>query len=136
MTNANADSLRTKFHLSHIFPDLPRDWNRLYGLHGLHGYAEIIESVRWGLASLGHDVSSDKNTVARDRVNIIFGFQLLNESMLDACSPDTIVYNLEQLNEANLQASTAYRAAARRLRIWEYSERNMEKWHGPLCQYK
>ena len=38
------------FHPTHIIPD-PR-------LHGLYGYLEVIETLRCGLESLGHRVTT------------------------------------------------------------------------------
>ena len=111
----------SRFHIVHVIPD-PR-------LHGLHGYSEVIETLQWGLRSLGHQVTVSENQFATDSTNIVFGFQMLPEAQLEALPPETIVYNFEQL--AGLQAHVlkpAYRVAARRLRVWDYSEYNLATW--------
>jgi hypothetical protein len=106
-----------KFHITDLVPQT-RD------AHGLTGYREPIETLRWGLAELGHDVAVRTNAFAEDRTNIIFGIQMATPLLVEELPPDTIVYQLEQM--AGLQVSRlkpAYHAVARRLRIWEYSER-------------
>jgi hypothetical protein len=111
----------SKFHIVHVVPD-PR-------LHGLYGYREVIETLQWGLASLGHETTVSENEFASGRTNIVFGFQMLPEAQLEAAPPGTIVYNFEQL--AGLQAHVlkpAYRVAARRLHVWDYSEHNLGTW--------
>ena len=111
----------SKFNIVHVVPD-PR-------LHGLEGYREVIETLQWGLASLGHDATVSDNAFAAGRTNIVLGFQMQGEAELDAAPPDTIVYNFEQLAGLQVHAlKPAYRAAARRLRIWDYSEHNLATW--------
>jgi hypothetical protein len=110
-----------RFHIAHIVPD-PR-------MHGLYGYREVIETLQWGLAALGYPTSVAENEFANGSTNIVFGFQMLTEPVLDGLPADTIVYNFEQM--AGLPADTlkpVYRAAARRLRVWEYSEHNLSTW--------
>jgi hypothetical protein len=119
------------FHISHVVPD-PR-------LHGLNGYLEVIETIRWGLESLGHRVSAARNSMAREAVNIIFGFQLLPEEQLRALPPHTILYNLEQI--AAIPADKmwpTFRYAAQNLRIWDYSRANLGAWQQlhPQCDVK
>lgn len=111
----------TRFHISHIIPH-PK-------LHGLHGYREVIETLQWGLASLGYEVTTNLNLIAKDATNIVLGFQMLSESDIDHLPPDTIVYNFEQIAGFSPdQIKPVYRAAARRLHVWEYSERNLAAW--------
>jgi len=111
----------TKFHIVHVIPD-PR-------LHGLRGYREVSDTLQWGLAALGHEVSVAENAFASDRTNIVFGFQMLSEAQIEAVPTDTIVYNFEQLAGVSASAlKPAYRVAARRLRIWDYSEHNLSAW--------
>ena len=111
----------SKFHIVHVVPD-PR-------LHGLYGYREVIETLRWGLASLGHEATTSENEFASGSTNIVLGFQMLPEAQLEAAPPDTVVYNFEQLAGLEAQAlKPAYRVAARRLRVWDYSEHNLATW--------
>jgi hypothetical protein len=110
-----------RFHIVHVVPD-PK-------LHGLYGYREVIETLQWGLASLGHPTTVATNAFSAGSVNIVLGFQMLPEADLDRAPPDTIVYNFEQLAGIAPDAlKSAYRAAARRLRVWDYSEHNLATW--------
>jgi len=111
-----------RFHLCHIIPDDRR-------FHGLNGHLEVIETVRWGLEALGHQVTVAKNAVEAGAVNIIFGYQALNETAVKTLPPDTIVYNLEQIAHAPPEAMPAIaRYAAEHFRIWDYSARNLAVW--------
>ena len=111
----------SRFHIVHVVPD-PR-------LHGLYGYREVIETLQWGLTSLGHETTVAENEFADDCINIVFGFQMLSDAQLETVPPDTIVYNFEQLTGLEADAlKSAYRIAARRLHIWEYSEYNLATW--------
>ena len=110
-----------RFNIAQLIPD--------ERVHGFHGFSEIIETVEWGLTALGHQVTRSLNRGAEDSINIIFGFHVLSEAAVDALPRDTIVYNFEQM--AGRKPDTfrpAYHAAARRLRVWEYSERNLPVW--------
>jgi len=113
--------MTTKFHIAQIIPD-PR-------LHGLNGYREVIDTVRWGLTALGYEVSFATNQFAKGAVNIVFGFQMLTEKAMYNLPPKTIVYNFEQLNGiAPSDLKKAYAIAASRLNIWEYSQFNLPTW--------
>lgn len=97
--------------------------------HGLRGYAEVIESVRWGLEALGHEASVATNSIARESVNILFGFQMVNAAQLNALPEGTVGYNLEQM--ANLppaQTRAQFELAAKRLQVWDYNAENLEVW--------
>jgi hypothetical protein len=116
------------FHLSHIIPD-PR-------LHGLYGYLEVIETMRWGLESLGHRVTTAVNSTAPGATNILFGFQLLDGPSLRSLPPNTIAYNLEQIiNVRPDLLLPSFRDAAGHLQIWEYSPQNLPVWRSlnPAC---
>lgn len=113
--------MSTRFHISHIIPHP--------NLHGLRGYREVIETLQWGLASLGYEVDASVNVISTASRNIVFGFQMLADADFERLPPDTIVYNLEQFaGLSDDQIKPVARAAARRLQIWEYSERNLGAW--------
>jgi hypothetical protein len=79
---------RQKLNIAHIIPD-PRVRS---STHGLYGYKEIIETIRWGLVDLGCDVTVSDNSILRDRVNVILGAQMLKEADLERLPTNTIVY--------------------------------------------
>lgn len=111
-----------KFHVTDLIP-------RRRDVHGLYGYREPIDALCWGLAALGHDVTRETNRVVQGRTNIVFGIQMVDDLFVDSLPPETIVYQLEQM--AGLeprQIKPVYKCVARRLRVWEYSPRNVEAW--------
>jgi hypothetical protein len=114
-----------KLNIVHIVPD-PRVRNMM---HGLLGYKEIIETIRWGLVDLGCDVTVSDNSISLDRVNVILGAQMLTEADLKRLPTNTIVYNFEQIRGLSLtELKPEIRFVADHLRIWEYSEGNLESW--------
>jgi hypothetical protein len=121
-----------RFHLCHIFPD-PRT-------HGLLGYAEVIESIRWGLTELGHAVSVAQNHWDQNpgTINILFGAQLLAAEDVETRLPEgSVIYNFEQI--ANVEPSRlkpTYLAAAKRCRIWDYDPGNIETWKTTQPRYQ
>jgi hypothetical protein len=98
--------------------------------HGLKGYKEVIETVRWGLEQLGHYVTYAVNEVAIDATNIVFGAQVMPVAALRQLPDNTIIYNFEQLRGlAAIREELKYVAAEERFRIWEYSQANLAAWH-------
>ncbi len=84
---------RLKLNISHIVPP-PADRSLM---HGLYGYKEVIETIRWGLVDIGCDVTVSDNTVLTESVNIILGAQMLTEDDLRRLPANTIIYNFEQM---------------------------------------
>jgi hypothetical protein len=110
-----------KFNLMHCIPH-PR-------MHGLNGYKEVIESVHWGLAALGHDVKYSVNRYDMAATNILFGAQVLPIEIQKNLPANSIVYNFEQmrgLEPGNIRAEIKY--FSERFSIWEYSQSNMDSW--------
>jgi len=98
-------------------------------MHGLVGYREVIECIQWGLISLGSEATAAVNQIADNAVNIVFGFQMLQELDIESLPSNTILYNLEQISNLPLERlKPVFRAAARRLHIWDYSQHNLQKW--------
>jgi hypothetical protein len=109
-----------RLHIAYMLP--PR-------VHGFRGFQEVIETLRWGLAALGHEVSAEANMLVRNAVNIIFGAHVLKQTDIDALPANTIIYNLEQMASVACEdLGPISRAVARRFRIWDYSPRNLETW--------
>jgi hypothetical protein len=97
--------------------------------HGLHGYREVIETVRWGLEALGHEVGVTTNGMTPEAVNIVFGFQMLHEEHLRALPDDSIIYNLEQVAGAKTGELKPQAAlVAERLQVWDYNQENLATW--------
>jgi len=111
----------TRFHIAQIIPT-PR-------MHGLRGYAEVIESVKWGLEQLGHRVTCDVNRFSRGARNIVFGAQVLPIDAQKQLADDSIIYNFEQLpRDLDTPFRDEIRHFAERFCIWDYSEFNLDGW--------
>jgi hypothetical protein len=113
----------SSYHLMHCIPH-PR-------MHGLHGYKEVIETIAWGLETLGHQVTYAVNKPATEATNIIFGAQVLPIAALKQLPDNTIIYNLEQMrgqSPQNIRAEISYYARAERFKLWDYSEANLPSW--------
>lgn len=111
----------SKYHLMHCVPH-PR-------LHGLVGYREVIDTIKWGLEQLGHEVSYALNRFEPSAINIIFGAHMLPPDFMERLPRNTIVYNFEQMRGLQPQEMRPEMAfLARRFRIWEYSTANMDAW--------
>ncbi len=109
------------YHLMHCIPH-PR-------MHGLNGYSEVIESVFWGMQSLGLTVSRSKNTFNPHAVNIIFGAQVLPISFMEGLPRNTIVYNFEQMRGLRVeQIRPEAHYMAKNFTVWEYSKANLDTW--------
>jgi hypothetical protein len=110
-----------RVHLVHIIPNDK--------LHIFHGYDEIIETIQWGLAQLGCEVTYAINQFEPRSMNIVFGAQMLGVEHLKRIPANSIIYNLEQatgLKPESLRDS--YRYCAEHLQIWDYSELNLPTW--------
>lgn len=110
-----------KVHLVHLIPS--------ERLHIFHGYDEIIETIRWGLVQLGHEVTHAINRFDQSRTNILFGAQMLSVEALKRLPANSIIYNLEQfagLEPEALRESVRY--CAEHFQIWDYSEFNIPTW--------
>ena len=95
--------------------------------NGMRGYAEIIETISWGLTALGHSVTqaSEPNS---DAINIVFGGQILGVEDQKRLRPDTIFYNLEQMRGVGTYVRGEVRHYAQNFQVWEYSAFNIDAW--------
>ncbi len=110
------------FHILHYIPN--------HYLHILNGYQDVIDSLVWALRALGHAATNAVNERREGATHILFGFQFMPADLLASFAPDTIVYNLEQLDgvlELGLHTD-GYRFCAEHFGIWDYSQRNLELW--------
>lgn len=89
-------------------------------------FSEIIETVAWGLRSLGAQVSIDVNRlVVPGPTPILFGANLLEPHEVELLPTGTVIYNLEQVSESSPWCTPQYLSALRRCQVWDYSARNI-----------
>lgn len=97
--------------------------------HGLLGYAEVIETVQWGLEQLGREVTRSINQPAPACLNIFFGAQVLPVPVLESLPQGSIIYNFEQMRNLPVdQIRPEVHFIAKNFRIWDYSTGNREAW--------
>ena len=89
-------------------------------------FAEVIESVVYGLRALGAPVSAQVNKlVSPGPQPVLFGANLLEPHEGALVPPETIVYNLEQIGKSSSWCSPSYLNLLRRHDVWDYSARNI-----------
>lgn len=89
-------------------------------------FSEVIETVVWGLRSLGAEVTFAVNRLCvPGPTPILFGANLLQPHEVDLLPPETIIYNLEQVSESSPWCTPHYLSALHRCRVWDYSPRNI-----------
>ncbi len=98
-------------------------------VHGPKGYAEVIETLAWGLQQLGHDTSQAVNGIDPQAVNIVFGAHMLQLETLQQLPSNSIVFNMEQMrNRAAEDTNRQMHLIAQRFEVWEYSTANLAAW--------
>jgi hypothetical protein len=87
-------------------------------------FAEVAETIFFGLIDLGHDAIIRVNGADADRVHIVLGPQLL--PYVDLSLPgDAILYNLEQIEDGSDWMRPEMVCVLKRgARLWDYSARN------------
>lgn len=115
----------THYHMVHLIPTERH--------HGLYGYTEVIQTLTWGLTTLGHTVTYAKNSYINDATNIVFGHQIAGKEILSMMPAGTIIYNLEQLarftkEDATDESRFSFDYSAKNFEIWDYSEDNIALW--------
>lgn len=90
-------------------------------------FAEIAQTVAYGLRSLGAEVSVEVNRIlAPGPVPIVFGANLLQPHEVPLLPKGTIIYNLEQIARSSSWCTSHYLEALRAHTVWDYSARNIE----------
>ena len=89
-------------------------------------FHEVAETLLYALQRLGVPARITTNEVDGAAVNILLGWHLLDEEALARLPGQTVLYNLEQLDEQNRPMLARLLALGARFEIWDYSRRNME----------
>ena len=96
-------------------------------------FREIAETLQYGLAGLGHTARIQENAVDSSATNVILGAHLLSAEQMCSLPPGSIIYNLEQLEGAQLKPE--YYDLATSHRIWDYDVKNLDTWRTRNCRY-
>ncbi len=89
-------------------------------------FKEIAESIAFALRGLGQDAVLANTPIAGRRA-IVLGSNLLPGHPLEL-GPDTILYNLEQIEPGSTWLTPALLALFRRFEVWDYSARNAARY--------
>ena len=87
-------------------------------------FAEVAESIHYGLQSLGHDSVLTTEGALPGRRHIVLGSNLLVNYDMPLAS-DAILYNLEQVYVGSPWLVPELVALFRRYTLWDYSPRNV-----------
>ncbi len=104
-----------KYNITRIVPE---------GFLHTAAFIEVIDSLSWALASLGHEVGVTLNWLSEhNETNIIFGAEVLAD--YQKLPRNSILFNLEQPSHPNMEK---VRKLAKGLRVWDFSPSNISRW--------
>ena len=89
-------------------------------------FAEVAETIRHGLTTLGHDALVSRDLAAADRRHIVLGAHLAPGAGIQL-PPGSIIYNLEQVDDQSRWMTGALLDLYRRHPLWDYSATNIER---------
>jgi hypothetical protein len=91
-------------------------------------FREIGETLCFGLAALGYEATLAVNEFKHDATNLVLGAHLLDERTAAELPASTLLYNFEQVYGGSPWIKPLYIDLVRRFPLWDYSERNIDKW--------
>ncbi|MDE3022441.1 MAG: glycosyltransferase family 2 protein [Pseudomonadota bacterium] len=89
------------------------------------GLIEVAEALHFGLIELGVDSIVTANLNEPGRRPVLLGANLLAKMPPLSLSPDTIIFNLEQMDPDSFWVDHTYLDLMRFHEVWDYSERNI-----------
>lgn len=89
--------------------------------------ADVVAALTWGLQQLGHEVSSAQNAWKPDARHVVMFPHLLDDNALFSLPPETILYNLEQIDPA-APLPPSRLTSFTHCEIWDYSQENVALW--------
>lgn len=90
-------------------------------------FTEVAEALAYGLRALGHDAKIGTNRFGPGAVNIVLGIHLLPPPALAELPQETVVYNLEQVEDHLFEWAPQLKEVFRRFEVWDYSKKNIQK---------
>jgi len=88
-------------------------------------FTEVAETLVHGLTALGHQASAVINGFDPDAVNVVLGMHMLPAPVVAQLPPETVMYNLEQVEDSMFQWAPQLREAFSRFEVWDYSQQNL-----------
>jgi hypothetical protein len=97
----------------------PKDY-----IHSL-AFMETAELVHYSLVELNLESSIKFNEIDPDRINIFFGFSLLDEKFINQLPKNSIVFNTEPIYDINVPSRQKIIDFLSNYSIWDYSDQNI-----------
>ncbi len=97
------------------------------GYRHASAFQEIAETLCFGLRRLGYVAAIEENRFAADATNIVLGANLIGEKVVDMIPPNSILYNLEQIEPTSRWFEATFQRLLRGFAVWDYSPRNIER---------
>ncbi len=89
--------------------------------------AEMAETLVYGFRALGHSAAAGINGFAAGSLNVVLGAHLLSPAAAAALPADTVVYNLEQVEDHLFEWAPVLKDLFARCEVWDYSRRNIAR---------
>jgi hypothetical protein len=96
-------------------------------IHSL-AFLELGELIYFSALDLGFNASIGFNSIEPNGINLVIGCHLLDPEYIEKFPKSTIVLNTEQIYADEADWNKNIFAWARRFKVWDYSERNIEKF--------
>lgn len=90
-------------------------------------FDEVYETVSIGLQNLGFRIERVENSVSTTIPTILFGAHLLDADTLRNLPEQTILYNLEQVDDAASWLSGPLPSAMTHHEVWDFSDLNLRR---------
>jgi hypothetical protein len=87
--------------------------------------AELAETLVFGFRALGYPARVVANVFAADAVNIVLCAHFLSPQAVGQLPSNTVIYNLEQVEDSLFQWAPVLRELFARFEVWDYSVANI-----------
>jgi len=89
-------------------------------------FHEVAETLYHAIRSLGYPVAVDYNRFMAGAVHIVLGSNLVTPAAAQSIPPDSIIYNLEQIDPESRWWHDGLKHLVTHCETWDYSERNVK----------
>lgn len=97
------------------------------GFEHAAAFTEVAETLAHGFRALGHPASIALNAFLPEATNVVLGCHMLPAEAIAQLPPETVVYNLEQVEDSLFEWAPQLKDVFAKFEVWDYSLRNMER---------
>lgn len=112
------------------FPSINIVEIHIAGYDDTRAFEDFVAVLYRGFRSLGLQVSRSTNRYSDYGFNLVIGANVIDrQNVADRQTPppNSIIYNLEQVDPANPWMSDTYLELLRRYPVWDYNQRNVDR---------